>query len=114
MGETYLKWMGAIHLIPWWRTGGVLYLTNQRLLFLPMFWHVGRPILAFYLGEIEDLGDDRRPGYPFLLLQLDLWFLRPWYLRARGEEHYFSTSRADEWLTSLSDASGIIASRRNV
>jgi hypothetical protein len=106
-GVTYEKWSGAIYLIPWYRTDGMLYLTDRRLIFLPAFWFPGRPARSFSFQEIEELRDDKRPWLPFLLFQLDLWFLRPWYLRARGEEHYFRTTRPEDWLAALSEATGV-------
>jgi hypothetical protein len=108
------KWDGAIHV----RDGeptydlGALYLTDRRLFFKPGFFHPAESTLTWNISEIEGLGNDMRPWILFLS-HLHDWLRRPFYLRARGEQHYFATTRNEEWLSVLAEASGLEPSLRN-
>ena len=61
-GEHLVMSIGAAHYAAWWLTaaGGMLYLTNSRLIFAPSLLTLWRPALAWGLSEIEGLGRHAR------------------------------------------------------
>ena len=91
----------------------MLYLTNQRLIYKPMFLYVWWPTLDWRFEEIESIGDDKRPWTLAFFFPLYEWFRRPFYLSAKGDEHYFYTTRNEEWLTELAKVTGLAPRRHN-
>ena len=117
-GESYVKWDGALHdqfeLLEQSDIAGTLYLTNRRLFFNPMFL-VFRKIRVWSLPEISALGNDSRPGFwrhVFSFSWMSPWDW-PFYIDAKNERHYFHTTRDDEWLITLGEATGLKPRWRN-
>ena len=104
-GEHLVMSIGAAHYAAWWLTaaGGMLYLTNKRLIFAPSLLTLWRPALAWGLSEIEGLGR----GRPWFVALGTLWLIKPWYVQVGNRRFYFHTSRVDDWLNALSEATGL-------
>ena len=94
-GTLYATWLTA--------AGGMLYLTNSRLIFAPSLLTLWRPALAWGLSEIEGLGRER----PWFVALATLWLVKPWYVQAGNRRFYFHTFRVDDWLAALSEATGL-------
>ena len=96
---------GATYYRVWWLTfaGGMLYLTDKRLIFAPSLFTWWRPASAWSLTEIESLGRDR----PWFVALSTLWLVKPWYARVGDKRFYFQTFRVDDWLAALSTATGL-------
>jgi len=104
-GEHLIMSTGATYYRVWWLTfaGGMLYLTDKRLIFAPSLFTWWRPASAWSLTEIESLGRDR----PWFVALSTLWLVKPWYARVGDKRFYFQTFRAEDWLAALSTATGL-------
>jgi len=90
-----------------WRDGqGLLYLTDQRLLFAATIVTLWWPSAELRLGDIDAIGDSHVPWYVRLR---GFFFLSPWYVSSRGYRYYFITlwPHKASFLRQLSELTGL-------
>jgi len=87
---------------------GMLYLTNQRLIFCPYLYTLAWSPIIVDLGAIESVGSPRMSWYRSLS---HLFISTSWYVKVRKRVHFFSSmsesDNRDSWLTAVSSVANV-------
>jgi hypothetical protein len=86
---------------------GMLYLTNQRLIFCPYLYTLAWSPIIVDLAAIESVGPATMPWYRSIS---NLFTSTSWYFKGRKRVHFFSSmsgSDRDGWLTDVSSAANV-------
>ncbi len=87
---------------------GMLYLTNQRLIFCPYLYTLAWSPIIVDLGAIESVGSATMPWYRSIS---NLFTSTSWYVKVRKRVHFFSSisgsDDSDSWLTAVSSVANV-------
>ena len=87
---------------------GLLYLTNQRLIFLPYLYTLSWSPVIVDLTAVESFGSATLPWYRSIS---NLFTSTSWYVKVRKRVHVFSSMSGsedrDSWLTAVSSVANV-------
>ena len=86
---------------------GVLYLTDQRLIFCPYLYTLSWSPVIVDVGGIESIGAATIPWYRSLS---NLFTSTAWYVKVGQRVHFFSSmseSDKDGWITAVSSVANV-------
>ena len=87
---------------------GLLYLTNQRLIFLPYLYTLSWSPVIVDLTAVESFGSATLPWYRSIS---NLFTSTSWYVKVRKRIHVFSSMSGsedrDSWLTAVSSVANV-------
>jgi hypothetical protein len=110
-GEEVLREARVMHKPARSRQGGMLYLTDRRLVYLPDRWAVivGDERVVWPLESVDDAGMTRADDASVLFRDGNLLVFECMYVQRSGERHLFSTGLPltdREWLAAVKSAGG--------